>query len=106
MELFRDLGEPYSGPVFLYTDNRNPLRVLMPRLQKEQGGVHDVVLVPDHPHVKPQESALARESNYTGNLRVLAASRSYCQQQNAWSFPCLYLRIVDARKLSIEVLEV
>ncbi|KAI8715974.1 Cupin-2 domain-containing protein [Fusarium sp. LHS14.1] len=52
-EFFRDLGEPYSGPIFRYTDNRNPLEVLVPRAQKAHE-LHDVVPVPDHPHVEPQ----------------------------------------------------
>ncbi|KAK1625361.1 RmlC-like cupin domain-containing protein [Colletotrichum phormii] len=66
-EFFRDLGEPWSGPVFPYTDDRNPLDVLVPKLQWAHGN-HDVVLVPEHPFIEPRPWPENEDDSLPGTL--------------------------------------
>ena len=52
-EFFRFIGEPYTGPLFPLSDDRNPFEVLIPKL-KAAAQKFDMVPVPQHPSFQPQ----------------------------------------------------
>ena len=52
-EFFRFIGEPYSGPLFPLSDDRNPFEVLIPKL-KAATQEFDMVPMPHHPQFDPQ----------------------------------------------------
>ena len=52
-EFFRFIGEPYDGPLFPLSDDRNPFEVLIPKL-KAAAEEFDMVPVPRHPIFDPQ----------------------------------------------------
>ncbi len=53
-EFFRFIGEPYAGPLFPLSDDRNPFEVLIPKL-KAAAEKFDMVPCPQHPQFDPQE---------------------------------------------------
>jgi quercetin dioxygenase-like cupin family protein len=52
-EFFRFIGEPYAGPLFPLSDDRNPFEVLIPKL-KMAAEKFDMVPLPRHPQFEPQ----------------------------------------------------
>jgi quercetin dioxygenase-like cupin family protein len=52
-EFFRVIGDPYDGPLFPLSDDRNPFEVLIPRLKKA-AQEFDMVPLPMHPKFEPQ----------------------------------------------------
>lgn len=52
-EFFRFIGEPYSGPLFPLSDDRNVFEVLIPKL-KAAAEKFDMIPQPHHPHFDPQ----------------------------------------------------
>ena len=52
-EFFRFIGEPYAGPMYPLSDDRNPFEVLIPKL-KAAAEKFDMVPMPRHPQFDPQ----------------------------------------------------
>lgn len=66
-EFFRFIGEPYDGPLFPLTDDRNVFEVLIPKL-KAAADRFDMIPVRDHPQVSPQMWQDDRDSSLPGAL--------------------------------------
>ncbi|KAF2484881.1 RmlC-like cupin domain-containing protein [Neohortaea acidophila] len=66
-EFFRFIGEPYNGPLFPLTDDRNVFQVLIPKL-KAAAEQFDMVPVRDHPSVEPQAWIAGKDDNLPGAL--------------------------------------
>lgn len=52
-EFFRFIGEPYAGPMYPLSDDRNPFLVLLPKL-KAAAAKFDMVPMPRYPQFDPQ----------------------------------------------------
>ena len=67
-EFFRDIGEPYDGPMFPLVDDRNVFEVLIPKL-KAASEKFDMIPVRDHPQIAPQDWVDGKDDTLPGQSK-------------------------------------
>lgn len=67
-EFFRFIGEPYDGPLFPLTDERNPFEVLIPKI-KAAAEKFDMIPVRDHATTNPQPWVDGKDNALPGTLQ-------------------------------------